>query len=747
MPPVPDKMRDKAHVGPTTAGAMPAFDGAARFSRAGEALRMLLAAAAGLFAFKCLLHDGIFGGSDATWYTSVVADHLEQWRAGYGPVFVGQTRFASIGTVIPLRVAPYLQHLTLALDFATGRTLSPYLLLNLAVALSGAAGGLSAYLCLRSILPSKRLEALLLAVLYIWCPGVFGLPYSGQLFMSAMTLPYIPIVFAGIVRIFRRDDFSGWAMVSAGCAGCWLGHSPIGIWVSISALLALGARWGCGRGWNRGECLHVLGAGLLFAGLCGYVFVSVATLASPSQASAARVDLLAIVRDGFPRILLPVSHHAELTTDLQPGWTLLAALLAAGALAWTVRSLAARILSLIGLWLLCLLVPLPFLNAWLWQRVPQAVIDATNAVPNQRLVAILAACVVTLAATVLAAGSFRRRWTLLGLAIGVAWSGYQLREFFYRGHLLINSRALSEQALKADNLVMTRFSLGMLSYENTFFSNGFTDLGLEQRVADPDWKGYIVSDVAVVAPGFDFASPAGQRRLPKAFTGKTRPSDHVWVNISPKLTIFPGKHYLLALDFPDADRKGVLQLVGEGFYREYHLPVSGSLYSFGTTALSSKVLPLSTDSNAPVELALAFTNEDPDIDMAHFGNFARYDLIEYDPGALPIRLKSLLPYVAEAESPSAGWFESFRYYTPGWTATVNGRPVEVRRSPNGLVAVPVDAGRSEVRLAYRAPLPLVLSYWLTWACWAGLAVFAARGLWRGSFSWAGPGSGPTLRSP
>jgi hypothetical protein len=233
MSSVPEKNRNEQATGTPArqeSEERPGTESARRpFFNPAELLRVAGSAAAGFVALTPFLHDGILGGDDGKWYTTVVADFLQQWRMGLGPVFVGQTRFAAIGTVMPLRITPYLQHLTLALDFATARRLSPYLLLNLAVLLSGVAAGLSAYLCLRSILPTKRTEAFLLAILYIWCPGVIGLPYTGQLFMSAMALPFIPIVFAGIVRIHRRDDFSGWAMVSAGCAGCWLAHSPIGI--------------------------------------------------------------------------------------------------------------------------------------------------------------------------------------------------------------------------------------------------------------------------------------------------------------------------------------------------------------------------------------------------------------------------------------------------------------------------------------------------------------------------------------
>jgi hypothetical protein len=689
---------------------------------------MLAAAMAGLFVLRSFLHDGIVGGDDAVWYTSVVADHVEQWRMGLGPVFVGQTRFAAIGTVMPLRVAPYLQHLTLAIDLLTGRTLAPYLLLNLAVAASGAAGGLSAYLCLRSILGSQRLEALLLAVLYIWCPGVIGLPISGQLFMSAMTMPFLPVVFTGVVRIYQRDSFTGWAMVSAGCAACWLAHSPIGMWASIAAGLAVLARWACGLGWKRRDLARAAGAALLFFGLCGYVFVSVAVLAPHRDEPMVAENLLGNIRLLFPAILLPVSHLAAGATDLQLGWSLSAALLLSVILAWGARAPAARALSLVGLILLCLILPVPFLTSWLWHRVPPAVVDATNALPNQRLVAILAACTVTLAATLLASRKRRRGWVLLFLGLGVAWSGWELREFIRRGRALENTKAQSDYAISPDMLLSPSFSLGMLVGHNSFFSHGFMDRDLEQRVLNETMVSYIVSNPGSISPGYDFGAKTGHGELPGLLTGTSLPGEKVWVSLSPTIVVPPHRHYVLVLSVPDRNRQGVLLLMAPNFYRRYNLPASGGPYAFGSTDLSSWMIPIHTGSELPVEITLAFTNEDLAIDMAHYRAFGRYQLIEYDPAALPIRLKSLVPYVAEVQSPAKGWYESFRYFTRGWAATVNGNAAEVRMTANGLVGVAIPAGKSEVRLSYRPPATLVASYWLMAATWAGLAVLCV-GRW------------------
>jgi hypothetical protein len=333
-----------------------------------------------------------------------------------------------------------------------------------------------------------------------------------------------------------------------------------------------------------------------------------------------------------------VSHMAGQVTDLQIGWSLLATLLATSVLAWKVRSPAARALSVVGMLLLCMTLPIPGLTAWLWRRVPQAVVTATNAVPTQRLIAILAASTVTLAACLLAKLRVRRTWLLSFLGLCLAWTTFELQEFLHRGPVLQNTSEQSEAVLGPGRYIPTRFSLGMLSYQNKFFSHGFMDYELEQRVMDKDLAGYIATNVGSIAPGSDFGPKTGHHELPYQMTGSSPPGEHVWVYLSPKFTIMPGRHYVLVMDFTDPDTRGVLILNGTGFYRAYNLPASGGPYAFGSAPQSSWVLPISSSISEPMEVSLSFTNEVPDIDMAHYGNFARYKLVEYDPANLPIQL-------------------------------------------------------------------------------------------------------------
>jgi hypothetical protein len=192
------------------------------------------------------------------------------------------------------------------------------MVLNLAVILSCVGGCVSAYLCLRQILPSRRFEALALAVVYAWSPAVAGLAYTGQLLMSVMTLPYLPIVFAGLARIFTRDGFAGWAMITAGCAACWLAHSPIGFWVSACAAFAVILRWLSMHGPSLREAGRAAAAGALFLGLCGYVFVSLRVIAPPATPPTLASMLQPIMGAMFPAALEPVSPSSRYRP--RPDW-------------------------------------------------------------------------------------------------------------------------------------------------------------------------------------------------------------------------------------------------------------------------------------------------------------------------------------------------------------------------------------------------------------------------------------------
>ena len=69
-------------------------------------------------------------------------------------------------------------------------------------------------------------------------------------------------------------------------------------------------------------------------------------------------------------------------------------------------------------------------------------------------------------------------------------------------------------------------------------------------------------------------------------------------------------------------------------------------------------------------------------------------------------------------------------FSPGWRATIDGRPVEVLRAANGLTQFDVTAGRREIQLIYHPwylewSLALCVVCWVTAAAWATWALMPA----------------------
>jgi uncharacterized membrane protein len=170
--------------------------------------------------------DHLVGGGDALWYANMLADFVTQWRAGVFPVFVGQTEFAFNGAVYPLRVAPLYQHLAGVVDLLTGGSLSFYALQHACVVICGLTGLFTAYLSLRTLVSDRRWIACLLAILYVSCPGVLGTIYTQDLYMTWMSLPFLPIVACSLVRAFQRDTLANQIWLAAGLAALWFAHAP-----------------------------------------------------------------------------------------------------------------------------------------------------------------------------------------------------------------------------------------------------------------------------------------------------------------------------------------------------------------------------------------------------------------------------------------------------------------------------------------------------------------------------------------
>jgi hypothetical protein len=700
-----------------------------------ECFRLYLVAGVGFFLFGVrYLSSADVGSGDSYWYCIMLGDFVKQWRAGIFPVFVGQSEYAFNGAVSPLRLAPGLQHLAGIVDLLTGQCLPFFTLQNLTLTFSGLAGGFSAYFCCAAILPKQRWTALALAALYLACPGVLSLGYRGDLFMSMTTLPFVPVVGYGLWRTLRDDEHTSIAWTVLPVAAAWYCHPPIALWLTFLAVLAHVAigwrRWRDPRlyaWWGRGAMLFLLAA--------GYVFVSVITLHLPSE--SASVDLiLQSVRSSFPGMLLPVDVVPGPLTCYQLGWTLWSFLLLA-TIGGIFRSRRSEGVLLLGAgYLLLLLIPIPGLNPFLWHALPKTVCDITFLWPMQRFYPIVAGLVVVAAAGVWAKlgspGFIRKAAGFALLSAGLAWSCREaitivLHDYFERGPA---PAPPPDPSLDADNIVLTRYAFNSFRAAPPYYSHGYIDPYLENRILAPDQRKVLASNVEAVEP----SEGAAQIPLTATYDG-----DRVSV-LSPGFALAPGIRYAIRFVPSTQPPSGTLLILGKSVGRQYLMPDSGlgmnrhgSDKGFGLTPTSRNFFPIWTMQPKPETIGFRYIYDAVPTQPVP-ANFARLYLQTYTIDRLPVKVSAWMPYRATTTVAVAGaWLETPRMYIPGYAATVNGRKTKVSPSPNGQVAVLLQPGENDVVLRYPGPWILRLSYWialLTWATVGGILIRRAVLRWR-----------------
>ena len=700
-----------------------------------EAARLLILVATSLWLAHPYFAPRLIGTGDALWYHHSLADAVTQFRAGVFPVFVGQSDFSFNGSVYPIRAAPYYQYFAGLLDFATRHRLGFFALEHLTAILSIVAGALSAYGALVWIAPRHRWTAAAFALLYVMCPGVAGLFYAQDLYMSGMALPWVPLAFAAVIRTFDDRGLKPVLVLAATVAVLWWAHSPIAFWATCCAAL--------------GQIVRLLTQGIAtpllqrcaigataFAALAAYPILSVFLLRTPGEAIVPylmdRNALLDVVRGSFPSSILPLSVGAPNLSFLQLGYSLWILLLMAF-IAWLFRPRfwgATSLLAACG-FLLVLLFPVPFLTRALWFRMPETIVGMTLYWPMQRFYILIAAATIVCGQRLLAAmpaGSRKVRDALVViLSAMLIWSAHEASKLIDLADRQNDTVVDSKRWSRPENIAIQRHTYGLFPHRPAYFTHGVVDPRMESHLIDP-------STGVAVASDYDIHGAAASEG---SFKGKIDPNPGI-LDLEPDLTLRPGRKYLLTFAFSHPGCTGVLQLLGPEFYREYTLPLSGESKAFGSTPESEKSIVVWTTTSDPETIELRFVPTSPGAKPADFMSFATYSLEEIHPDSLPIEVTSLLPFRAKIRSPAAALLETPRMFVPGYVAAVNGRAVPVRKSAEGLVAFAVPPGASEVELRFAGPFLLNLAFWVSFA--TGLAAMAAA--IRSAFHRrAGPGSG------
>ncbi|WP_404421257.1 hypothetical protein [Nibricoccus sp. IMCC34717] len=671
-----------------------------------------LVIAAAFAASRPLCSPHHVGAGDSYWYSAMLGDFVTQLRAGVFPIWVGQSEYAFNGSVFPLRIAPGLQHAAGVLDLLTGMNLSPLQMRNLLMTGICGAFGIAASGAFASALGgTRRPLASLFAATALLSSGFLAPLYSGDQYMQTLALVFVPCVVACWMRwADEPTPRVGWALGATLGAMVWA-HTPLAAWTGAFSALVCGAI-ALTRLSPRTDWPLVWRAGLAALALGLFPVLSIWVIDNRIHPATAVHDILREVGN-----YLPLSWRPFRPEDLNWGAYQIgfgpAALLAVALVLTPLRRSRATLLPLFALAvILALIFPVGALTTWLWKHVPTTLVSLTNMWPHQRGIPLaMVIIVMVFARSCRGLGG----WATAGLtAVALAsfgWTAWQAWVVTSHVVRLRSPGETVERILRPETTMLTRYSYASFVGVPSYYTHGYTDPRLEVRLLKPGTAEVLSSNYEAAAPHIEGAPPPELIErgafAPLATTSRTA------FEMRPIVTLPKRGRYALRFEAPEG-MTGVLVLNTSGMNRDFILPDAGSGMvrpfppsSFGNLPTSSRVIPINTladNEKLTVSLFLNEPHESPSIPFA---------IHRVDPARLPIVVESLVPFKAKVTASFASWLETPRIWYTGWTAIVNGKPVAAVRSPQGLVAVPLSPGESQVTVTYRPPAWLSALYWLS----------------------------------
>lgn len=699
-----------------------------------EPIRWIVLASTAVWALRLLYYAGGIGAGDTYWYTMMLSDFVTQLRAGQFPVWVGQSPYAFNGAVSPLRLAPWFQHMGGLLDLITFHTLRFPALKNALLVVNALVGIGSGYACLRSIIPEKGWLSLVLATVWFMGPGVLAPLLAGDQYMTFMTLPFMPVVLYACWRIWTHDDFTSRILLGIGLAGLWLSHPPIALWSSLLAAALYTA-----RSLLRFQVGPVLFKGavaaLSFLGLGAWPFVSTFSLRIPPTSNpAGGAQSLDSINQFFPANFRPINVQAHGLTSYQLGYVVVGVFCAALVLCILGRARASLAFICSALALAPLTIPVPFISKFIWLHMPEIVVSINNVWPMQRLFFVWSTVIVFSLAVALTAERFKSiRWLNLGLGFamvaGLTWSFHEAEKMIHQLGIKRSTLETTHLFESPHNLILARYSYGSLGRLPPYATHGYADPVFENRLLDRATEEVIIANADAAAPksfGDQEKARGISEKVQEGVFTATNENNTEFHKLSPAITLKPRTHYALRLDFSEPNVAGYLQIIGAGLHREYILPDSGAGLdyqgppkAFGSGEQSSKVVSLYTDAEGEIEPRLSYIAKRRALDQFPFGHFWLYT---YRPESLPIAVDSWIPYRARVQTTTPAWLETPRVWLEGWKALVDGKRVQVARSKNNLVMVPVEPGSSVVALYFNPQRWTRMTYWLGFILWICVAL-------------------------
>jgi hypothetical protein len=687
-----------------------------------ETVRLLFIVGCAAWLMKGFLSPNLQGTGDARGYATMLEDAVLQARVHGFPLWVGETPYRFNGGIYPLRVAPAFHHLGALLDLATLQALPLITLMNLLLFGVGVGAAMTTYYAAGVVLGDRRCAAAAMAIIYVACPGVLELPYNGDLYMSWMTVPFVSVAYFAAARNAAKPGWSS-TLVLAGTLGfCWWGHSPIAMWTTAAAFLIQGVGL-LGSRPSRSS-LIILGVGvIMFLAIAAYPLGSVLLYPPEPGAplggwqSSSVSAIVGELKQAFPATLLPASRKGLIAGNFQFGYTLWAVLL--GSLLFTRRplnSVAIAVLA-VAVGAVLLINPIPVLQKALWTLLPAFMRNITGDHAASRLYVELASASLVSGAMLLRSASLRAyRMALVGLLVGTGWSvlesnNFSPPEWDFRHP---TGPDTSTAIMRTENVMVTRFSYIIFAKPPANYSDGVVAPELEYRLLRR-------GDLSTLVEG---KSAAAMRAHTLGEYDFVRAQDGLpWLEIPQHFALISGKHYILTLEANSGTGPvtGVLQVKGSSMLRENLLPAMGGDRAFGLGGSHSPFMPIWTSVPEGETVQVRFIPQGMTVDQAD--HFARVRFGEYDPAKMPVQVSAWMPYQAHVQADEACWLETPREFQVGYVASVDGLAAQVRKSPDGLVMVPVPSGTSDVEVRFVAPLGLRMLFMVSTLSLLGLIAF------------------------
>lgn len=519
--------------------------------------------------------------------------------------------------------------------------------------------------------------------------GGAGLPREG-----AWLLGMIATISSAILAFHGRrwPWLAGWlagVLVVAWAAPVWLAW--IGFWTLLWAAALAGFR----------AAGHRLGAGRA-ALLAVFTMLGAAMLAQLMVRSRGfTVDLqllreleqVAAVKDG---LLRPLDSDVGRYSNSQPGFALLALLLASALLAWWRDNLRVALPVTILGFLLAMILRLPLAADYLVGYAPPNIGAMVNLPMLYRLVPPMAALIALAGLLALSGlGQHRslRAVMIAGLVVGGVWSAWEVSRIVRRGWDIRFDRAKTTEYFSPDRFALGRYPYNML-YTPLHFMDGKQLPFMDARLLTPHQD-------LIVGPDYQakHAEKSGVQVFPLTSRAFERSTE--WLHVSPGWTVHPGQTLLLRFEFdPKYDCTGWLTMSSDRVYFEYYLDPAWTGAGFGPGPYGARTLAITNTGqhleNYTMQLKVAGKNSLP----RDGGSWGKLHVSRYDPENAPVRVDSLIPLRLRVQMPEDGFLESPRQWIAGYRAQIDGQPVAPLELKSGMLGVPLKAGAHEVEIRY-----------------------------------------------